>query len=129
MASRDAGRCRSWCSVSPEKGPASGSDAGAGRTQQSIGGESFAHGETALKKHRVIRALLAGPLHRFQAERFPISDHALPSTISELRRDGLDIDARRITVAGYGGKAAHLAEYTLAPESRSKAIRMLGAVQ
>lgn len=82
---------------------------------------------SALKKHRVIRALLAGPLHRFQAEKFPVSDHALPSTVSELRKDGLEIIAKRITVPGYGGQAAHLAEYHLAPESRQKALQIIGA--
>lgn len=83
------------------------------------------HGGTALKKYRTLRGLVAGPLHRFQAEKFPISDHALPSTISELRRDGFEILSTRITVAGFGGRPAHLAEYRLADESRAKALQLL----
>lgn len=107
-----------------EAGPATlaGVDAGPDKTNSGV---SIPRSRTALKKHRVIRALLAGPLHRFQAEQFPVSDHALPSTVSELRKDGLEIVARRITVAGYAGQAAHLAEYRLAPESRQKALQLL----
>ena len=38
-----------------------------------------------LKRQRLVRRLLQGPLHRFEAEKHPVFDHCLPSTISELK--------------------------------------------
>jgi hypothetical protein len=71
----------------------------------------------------VLSALLAGSLTTFQAERAPVFDHCLPSTISELRKSGFSIATRIVTVAGYHGLPARIAEYNLAPESRDRAGR------
>lgn len=78
------------------------------------------------KYARVLRRLLEGPLHRFDAEKFPVSDHTLPSTVSELKRRGVTIQARLIRLPGYGGNGAHVAEYSLAEESRARALQIIG---
>ena len=71
---------------------------------------------------RLVKALLAGPLTTFQAEKAPVFDHCLPSTISELRKSGFAIAARMIAVAGYSGLPARIAEYSLTPEYRERAV-------
>lgn len=78
------------------------------------------------KQRRVVEALLVGPLTTFQAEKAPVFDHCLPSTISELRKTGFSISARMITVAGYSGLPARIAEYTLASECRDRAAKWIG---
>lgn len=83
----------------------------------------------ALKYKRVLRALLAGPLHRFEAEKFPVSDHCLPTTISELKKRGFNIHSQLIRLPGYGGQGAHVAQYSLAPESRALALSLVGVQQ
>lgn len=79
----------------------------------------------ALKYLRVLRRLLEGPLHRFEAERYPVSDHVLNSTVSELKKRGLVIHSKLIRLPGYSGLGANVAEYTLAPESIAHAKRLL----
>lgn len=78
---------------------------------------------------RVLRRLLAGPLHRFEAEKFPVSDHCLSSTVSELKRRGVEIRTQMVRLPGYGGLGAYVAEYALAPESRQRALELVEAAR
>ena len=79
------------------------------------------------KWRRTLRALIERPsLHRFDAERAPdIRDHCLPSTIAELEGRGLRIDRRLVTVPGFAGEVARVAEYRLDDVNRSTAREML----
>ncbi len=79
----------------------------------------------ARKWTRVLDALLRAPLNRFDAERYPISDHTLPSTVSELKRRGLLIHAQLVRLPGFGSQGAHVAEYRLDEQSRSRALALL----
>lgn len=83
--------------------------------------------QAAHKRDRVLWALLREPLNTFQAERAPIFDHCLPSTISELRKSGLSITTTMIEVTGYAGLPVRIAQYALKPESRERAAQMAGA--
>lgn len=78
---------------------------------------------------RVLRRLLDGPLHRFEAEKFPVSDHVLNSTISELKKRGLGINSTLICLPGYSRAGAYVALYSLDPESRQKALQLIEAAQ
>ena len=78
------------------------------------------------KWKRVLRRLLDGPLDRLEAERYPVSDHVLNSTIAELKRRGLEIHAQMIRRPGYEGRGAHVAQYTLDPASRERAQHLIG---
>lgn len=77
----------------------------------------------------MLRALLDGPLNRFEAERYPVSDHVLNSTVSELKKRGLEIYAQMIRLPGYGGQGAHVAEYRLAESSRQRALQLIAEAQ
>lgn len=58
------------------------------------------------KWRRVLRALIWGSLNRFQAERHPVRDHCLNSTVAELRRDmGIVIADAWETVPCHSGTA------------------------
>lgn len=76
---------------------------------------------------RVLRRLLVGPLHRFEAEKFPVSDHVLNSTISELKKRGLQINSTLICLPGYSRAGAYVALYELAEESRQRALQLIEA--
>lgn len=78
---------------------------------------------------RVLRRLLQGPLHRFEAERYPVSDHVLNSTIAELKKRGLDIKSERIQLPGYSGADANVALYELTEESRQRALQLIEAAR
>lgn len=78
---------------------------------------------------RVLRALLDGPLNRMQAERAPVFDHVLNSTVSELKKRGIEIHAQMIRLPGYAGLGAHVAEYRLAETSRQRALELIGEAQ
>ena len=82
--------------------------------------------KVATKRARVLQALIDGRrLHRFMAER-ALCDHVLPSTISEIQsRYGIRVERRRITVPGYRGLPAHVAEYWLSPDERRRARAIL----
>jgi hypothetical protein len=68
------------------------------------------------KWKRVLEALLTGrTVNRFEAER-PVhegglSDHCLPSTVSDLQRKGIRIERRQETVRGYMGAPCECARY------------------
>lgn len=85
--------------------------------------------DAALKYQRVLRRLLDGPLNRFEAEAYPVSDHTLPSTVSELKRRGVTISAQLVRLPGYDGRGVHVAEYRLAEESRQRALQLIGECQ
>ena len=78
---------------------------------------------------RVLRRLLQGPLHRFEAERYPVSDHVLNSTVSELKKRGLDIKSDLICLPGYSRAGAYVALYTLEETSRQRALQLIGEAQ
>lgn len=68
-------------------------------------------------------------LHRFIAERV-CGDHTLPSTISELERaKGIRFERREVTVAGHAGEPARVMAYRISPESRARALELLGLQQ
>lgn len=80
-----------------------------------------------LKKwRRVLLALAQGrSLNRFEAER-SLSDHTLPSTVSEIQGKGVRVDRHIETVPGYGSEPTHVARYWLSPAERVKALALLG---
>jgi len=78
------------------------------------------------KMIRVLRRLMRGPLHRFEAQNQPIGDSVLNSTISELRKKGFAIQSTLIDLPGHGGEIARVALYELAPESRARASALTG---
>ena len=104
-----------------ENALAGGAAQGAGAER----GKAF-NANPATKRTRVLQALIDGRrLHRFMAER-ALSDHVLPSTISEIQsRYGIRVERRRITVPGYRGLPAHVAEYWLSPDERRRARAIL----
>lgn len=79
------------------------------------------------KWRRVVRALLAGSLNRWEATRPPVKDWVLPSTISELEKRGIVIDRKPETVVGAYGDV-HCVRYWIAPQSRELARTLLGGV-
>jgi hypothetical protein len=78
---------------------------------------------------RVLRRLLKGPLHRFEAERYPVSDHVLNSTVSELKKRGIDITSKLICLPGFSRAGAYVALYTLEETSRQRALQLIGEAQ
>ncbi|HEY4370269.1 MAG TPA: hypothetical protein VGN07_23760 [Steroidobacteraceae bacterium] len=82
-----------------------------------------------LKYVRVLRRLLTGPLHRFEAERYPVSDHVLNSTVSELKKRGVSISSSLIHLPGYSRAGCYVALYTLEESSRLRALQLIGAGQ
>lgn len=78
------------------------------------------------KWRRVLSALTHGKrFTRFQAER-ELSDHTLPSTVSALQAKGVTILRRDVVVPGYRNIETRCCEYWLAPESRVRALELLG---
>lgn len=86
--------------------------------------EAGAH-KPPLKWCRVLRALLEGPHTSFELEKAPVFDHSPNSTVSELRKRGLDTHSVPVVVPGYGGAPTRIAEYSLDPSSRSRAEALL----
>lgn len=82
--------------------------------------------KVATKRGRVLQALIDGRrLHRFMAER-ALSDHVLPSTISEIQsRYGIRVERRKITVPGYRGLPTYVSEYWLSPDEQRRARAIL----
>jgi len=81
---------------------------------------------TPLKWQRVLAALETGAsFNRFEAERI-LHDHCLHSTVSTIQKMGVTIMRRMETVRGYHGMATSVCRYWLAPESRARALILLG---
>ena len=78
----------------------------------------------ASKRSRVIARLLQGPATSFDLES-DAHDHCPNSTVSELRREGVEIRSERVAVPGYGGTLAYIARYTLADGSRDLARQLM----
>lgn len=77
------------------------------------------------KRDRVIALLLERPrVHRFDIERLA-RDHVPNTTISNLKRAGLEIHSRIVELPGFGGSVARVAEYALDEGSRPLALEML----
>jgi len=81
------------------------------------------------KRIRTLTAIVAGPKTSFELERAPTFDHCANSTVSELRKAGIDIHTEMITVAGYAGQPARIARYSLDEGSRQRALQLIGAAQ
>jgi hypothetical protein len=79
-----------------------------------------------LKWKRVLDGFVSGrSYNRFQAER-ELNDHCLHSTVSTLQGMGISIQRRMETVPGFKGCPTEVKRYWLAPESRQKALELLG---
>ncbi|HMN42944.1 MAG TPA: helix-turn-helix domain-containing protein [Povalibacter sp.] len=100
---------------------------GSPQDQQHCTTESSHHGaalKPRAKKLRLLDALLTGPKTSFELEKAPVFDHCANSTVSEWRKQGIDIRTEMVTVAGYGGEPAHIARYSLAPKAIEQATRL-----
>jgi len=79
-----------------------------------------------LKWRRVLSAWVSGrSFNRFEAER-ELHDHCLHTTASVLQGKGVTILRRVEAVPGYAGIPTHVSRYWLAPESRERAVELLG---
>ena len=77
------------------------------------------------KWKRILSAFAEGrSLNRFDAER--IGDHVLHSTVAAIEARGVRIERQEETISGYGGAPTRCKRYRLAPESRSRALELLG---
>jgi hypothetical protein len=81
------------------------------------------------KKIRLLDALVAGPKTSFELGRAPTRDHCANSTVSEWRKQGIEILTEMVTVSGYQGEQARIAKYTLAESSRQRALQLIGKAQ
>lgn len=77
------------------------------------------------KRERVLAELLRGPRDSRQLERDPAFDHCPNSTVSELKKAGLVIDAERIEVPGFAGRPAWIARYSIPEHGRRVAEALL----
>jgi hypothetical protein len=84
------------------------------------------HAPTARKWQRWLRAVLESPRTSRELEKPPVFDHVAHSTASEVRKFGVTVVTEMITVVGYAGHPARIARYSIAPESRDFAFRLLG---
>jgi len=112
-----------------DRAPVSGITGGAriiNKGNSAIASQSVGALKPLPKYVRVLQRLLEGPLHRFEAEKYPVSDHVLNSTVSELKRRGLEIHSKLIHLPGYSRAGVYVAEYTLATESRQRALQLVG---
>jgi hypothetical protein len=79
------------------------------------------------KWRRMLKVLADGAaLTRFDAERH--GDHALNSTISDLRRKGIDVSREPITIVGRFG-VIHCKRYWLTDTEAAKARALIGGGQ
>lgn len=95
----------------------------------SISSQPAAAHKARPKKLRLLDALLTGPKTSFELERAPTFDHCANSTVSEWRKQGVEILTEMVTVSGYAGEPARIARYSLAAESRQRAQQIVGEVQ
>jgi hypothetical protein len=79
------------------------------------------------KKIRLVEAIYDSPKTSFELEKHPTYDHCPNSTVSELRKAGIEIHTEMVTVPGYGGEPARIARYSLDPKSRERVRRMIEA--
>jgi hypothetical protein len=82
---------------------------------------------SAHKWQRVLRAILERPRTTRELECEPVFDHVVHSTAAVLRDKGLRIISERVEITGYNGLPAYVARYSVAPESRALALRLLAA--
>ena len=88
---------------------------------------SIARREAAHKWRRTLFALLQGPHDSFQLERDPVYDHCPNSTVSDLKKRGVEILAEMIEVRGYAGIPTRIARYSLTGAGREAARRLLAS--
>lgn len=75
------------------------------------------------KAGRVLLALCAGSLHRFEAER--LGDHTLPSTISRLEGYGVPIERKPLSVPTRFGRRARVMSYWVPASARADVRAMV----
>ncbi|MBV0932369.1 hypothetical protein [Marinobacterium weihaiense] len=78
----------------------------------------------AAKYKRVLRFMLEhGSITRLQAEKPPVFDHCLPSTVSceLIRRHGLVINSVLVKHSGFGGVMTSYKQYSVAESSMDAA--------
>ena len=61
------------------------------------------------KKIRLVEAIYESPKTSFELEKHPTYDHCPNSTVSELRKAGIEIHTEMVTIPGYGGEPARIA--------------------
>lgn len=81
------------------------------------------------KRIRTLAAIVAGPATSFQLEQAPVFDHCANSTVSELRKAGIEILTEMVTVSGYAGEPARIARYSIAETSRQRALQLIEAAR
>ena len=74
------------------------------------------------KTERTLETLMERPLNRFQAEH--LNDHTLNSTVATLKKNGVNVSRRRVTVPSRFG-ASHCCEYWVAQEHKEQAREVL----
>ena len=78
------------------------------------------------KWQRWLTAVLESPKTSRELQHPPVFDHVAHSTASEVRKMGVEVITEMVTISGYVGEPARVARYSIAPESRDRAIRLLG---
>ena len=81
---------------------------------------------TARKWQRWLKAVLESPKTSRDLEKAPVFDHVAHSTASEVRKMGIKVITEMVEIRGYAGEGARVARYSIAPEARDRAIRLLG---
>lgn len=83
------------------------------------------HRRTARKWQRWLAAVLESPRTSRELEQAPVFDHVAHSTASEVRKMGINVITEMVTIRGYAGEPARIARYSIASESRAKALGLL----
>lgn len=84
------------------------------------------HPRTARKWQRWLKAVLESPKTSRELEQAPVFDHVAHSTASEVRKMGITVITEMVEISGYAGLPARVARYSVAPESRERARRLVG---
>lgn len=109
----------------PDNKTAAPTGIGSGRIG-SNSGPIVEHRQAARKWQRVLRAILEGPKTTRDLERAPVFDHVGHSTAAELRKMGIRLVTEIVEIPGYAGEPARVARYSVAPECRERASRLVG---
>lgn len=113
------------CRTNPENGstlaPSEGDEAG---KQSASGIDRTAKVIKSPRQIRTLRALLDGPISRERLDRVAGSSNS-PDVVAALRRWGLRIICDLVEVTDRDGHKSYPGIYSLHPEDRPKAIRLL----
>lgn len=83
------------------------------------------HRRTARKWQRWLTSVLESPKTSRELEQAPVFDHVAHSTASDVRKMGINVITEMVTIPGYAGEPARVARYSIAPDSRGKALSLL----